>query len=360
MRTGILLLNLGSPDSPSESDVRRYLAQFLMDPYVIDLPWLLRWLVVYGFILPKRPANTAEAYASVWQSEGSPLLIHSRALRDAFSEMVLSRSAMVGERDGFVSSTTLEPPLVYLAMRYGEPSIPSVLASMRQEGIGKVVIVPLYPHYAMSSTRTAVEACETAFQTLRWQPVRRVVKPFYQHPAYIQALATHLGASLEKAPWDHVLFSYHGLPERHLKKTDPTSRHCCRQPSCCDRRSVAHETCYRHQVFRTTALVAQTLGIPAEKYSVSFQSRLGRDKWLEPFTDPHVVGLAQKGIKRLAVVCPAFVADCLETIEEIGEVTKERFLEAGGTSFTLVPCLNAASVWVHALFDIVKPYYEDK
>ena len=336
MKKGILLLNLGSPDSPSVPDVRRYLAEFLMDPFVIDIPWLFRFLVIYGLVLPKRPQETAKGYSQVWTAEGSPLLVYSRALKAAM--------------DPVVSDATTD---LYLAMRYGNPAIPDVLREMREDGVTDVVVVPLYPHYAMSSTGTAVRACETALKTLQWAPSMRVVPPFYKHPRYIAALTARISDSLSAKTWDHLLFSYHGLPERHLKKTDPTGAHCMRQPGCCHRPSVAHDTCYRHQVFETTRLVAAAMGLQSDQYSVSFQSRLGRDKWLEPFTDPHVAGLYESGVRHLAVVCPAFVADCLETIEEIGEVTREKFLHMGGESFTLVPCLNADPEWVTALADII-------
>ena len=336
MKKGILLLNLGSPDSPSVQDVRRYLAQFLMDPCVIDIPWLLRFLVIYGLVLPKRPQETAKGYAQVWTAEGSPLLVHSRALKAGLAPLV--SDANTG---------------VYLAMRYGKPAIADVLREMRKDGVTSLVVVPLYPHYAMSSTQTAVLECERSLQAMDWRPEMRVVPPFYAHPRYIAALATRISESLSGKPWEHLLFSYHGLPERHLKKTDPTGAHCMRQSACCTQPSTAHATCYRHQVFETTRLVAAAMGLRSDQYSVSFQSRLGRDKWLEPFTDPHVEALSQRGIKHLAVVCPAFVADCLETIEEIGEVTREKFLHLGGESFTLVPCLNADPEWVRALVDII-------
>jgi ferrochelatase len=336
MKKGILLLNLGSPDSPAVPDVRRYLAQFLMDPYVIDIPWLFRFLVIYGFVLPKRPQETAKGYSQVWTAEGSPLLVYSRALQAALAPIVAN------------DTTSL-----YLAMRYGQPAILDVLRQMREDGVTEIVTVPLYPHYAMSSTGTAIAECEKSLARLRWHPKVRTVAPFYAHPKYIEALVSRISKSLATAHWEHLLFSYHGLPERHLKKTDPTGVHCMRQSSCCQTPSAAHATCYRHQVFETTRLVAEAMGLRPDQYSVSFQSRLGRDKWLEPFTDPHVEMLSQRGIKHLAVVCPAFVADCLETIEEIGEVTCEKFLHMGGESFTLVPCMNADSEWVAALAEIV-------
>jgi len=336
MKKGILLLNLGSPDSPSVPDVRRYLAQFLMDPYVIDIPWVLRFLVIYGFVLPKRPQETAKGYSKVWTSEGSPLLVYSRALKEAMIPLL-----------------STETTSLYLAMRYGQPSTPDVLAQMQADGVTELVIVPLYPHYAMASTQTAVSECDRTLARLHWQPTVRTVAPFYAHPKYIAALVARISATLSASTWEHLLFSYHGLPERHLKKTDPTGSHCMRQGDCCAVPAVAHATCYRHQVFETTRLVAEAMGLRPDQYSVSFQSRLGRDKWLEPFTDPHVAALSQRGVKHLAVVCPAFVADCLETIEEIGEVTRDKFLHMGGESFTLVPCMNADPEWVSALAEIV-------
>lgn len=336
MKKGVLLINLGSPDSPSVPDVRRYLAQFLMDSYVIDIPWLLRFLVIYGVVLPKRPQETAKGYSKVWMAEGSPLLVYSRALKAAMMPLVAN-----------------ETTSLYLAMRYGQPAIFDVLRQMQADGVTELVVVPLYPHYAMSSTKTAVRECETSLARLHWEPKVRTVSPFYAHPKYIAALVSRISETLAAVTWEHLLFSYHGLPERHIKKTDPTGACCLRQPDCCFAPGAAHATCYRHQVFETTRLVAESMGLSPDQYSVSFQSRLGRDKWLEPFTDPHVEVLSQRGVKHLAVVCPAFVADCLETIEEIGEVTRDKFLHMGGESFTLVPCMNSDPEWVAALAEIV-------
>lgn len=332
-KRAILLINLGSPDSPDVADVRRYLAQFLMDPAVIDVPLFLRWLIVYGAILPTRPARSAEAYASVWTSEGSPLLVHSYALQKA------------------LAAHTGHP--VFLAMRYGNPAIPDVLSDMRRQGVTEFSVVPLYPHYAMSSTGTAIMAVHEALREMRWRPQIQIIPPFYNHPGYIRALVSLIRSCLPVV-YDHVLFSYHGLPERHIKKADSTGKHCMRTTDCCAvHQPQAQATCYRHQVFETTRLVSEALGISSDKYSVSFQSRLGRDKWLLPFTDPHVEALAKQGVKHLVVTCPAFVADCLETLEEIGEATREKFLHAGGETFTLLPCLNDYSEWVSALGEMV-------
>ncbi len=331
-KTGILLVNLGSPDSPSVSDVRRYLRQFLMDGFVLDVPVPLRWLIVNLAILPTRPKQSAHAYQSVWTDEGSPLVVMSRRYRDAIADKL--------------AGTPVE-----LGMRYGNPSIASSVQALSDLGVTHFVLVPLYPHYAMS-TVTTVQA-----EFKRVQPAGttcRVVNPFYADDRYIQALASSMAAAVSEA--DHVLFSYHGVPERHLRKTDPTMTHCLNQADCCACASPAHATCYRHQVFETTRRVSAALGLPKDRYTVAFQSRLGRDPWLTPFADDTIVALAGAGIKKLAVVCPAFVADCLETIEEIGMSGKAAFLAAGGESFTLIDCLNVHPQWIDASVSIIQDY----
>ncbi len=329
---GILLLNLGSPARPEVPEVRRYLGEFLMDPYVIDSPYLVRKLIVSAFILPFRPKQTAEAYASIWDSAGpgSPLLVYSEAQRDGLTER-------------------LDDPVV-LAMRYGEPRIRDALEHLLAEGVDEVLLVPLYPHHADSTRRTGIEAVRQILNQVAPHMDLRVLPPFYDEPRYIQVLADLCRAHL---PDDNqmLLFSYHGLPERHLTKADPTGKHCLQSEDCCEVASAAHASCYRHQVRTTSKLVAQALGLPDDHWQVSFQSRLGRLPWLQPYTDQVLRELPKKGIKRLAVACPAFVADNLETLEEIGMQGRETFLEAGGESYTLIPCLNADPAWLDLLAD---------
>jgi ferrochelatase len=324
-RRGILLVNLGSPTSTSITDVRRYLNDFLMDPFVIDSPWLIRKIVVSGFILPFRPQRTAHAYERIWEPTGSPLLRHSRALRDALARRV-------------------DAP-VELAMRYGEPSIGNAVKRLIDAGVTDFVLLPLYPHHADSTRTTSIEAVEAELARLDADVRLAVVPPFYADSKYLDVLAK----SIERTtPADSqlLLFSYHGLPERHITRTDPTGRHCLKSADCCERPSPAHATCYRHQVFETSRGVAARLRLTPQQWRVSFQSRLGRLPWLRPYTDEVLDRLPSEGITRLVVVCPAFVADNLETLEEIGLTGRERFLAAGGESFTLVPCLNDDPEWV--------------
>ncbi len=329
---GILLVNTGSPDSPEVADVRRYLGQFLMDGRVLDQPWPLRKLIVSGFILPHRPQRSAEAYRAIWWPEGSPQVVLSRRLAEGVH-------------------AALDAP-VALAMRYGNPSIETGLGELLQQGSDELLLVPLFPHYAMSTAQSVVEETQAVLKRLRLDMPLRVLAPFYADARYIAALAASARPYLDQG-YDHLLFSYHGLPERHLRKTDPTGQHCLRNADCCVTASPAHATCYRHQVLRTTELVVQALGVPDGKHSLSFQSRLGRDQWLQPATVHELERLAQAGVRRLLVLCPAFVADCLETLEEIGIAGREAFLAAGGESFTLIPALNDQPQWVAALRSLI-------
>ncbi len=330
---GVLLVNTGSPDSPEVADVRRYLGQFLMDGRVLDQPWPLRKLIVSGFILPRRPQRSAEAYRAIWWPEGSPQVTLSRRLADGLQAAL---GAPVG-----------------LAMRYGNPSIEAGLGELLQQGIDELLLIPLFPHYAMSTTESVVEETQAVLKRLRPGLPLDVPPPFYADARYIAALAASAQPYLDQG-YDHLLFSYHGLPERHLRKTDPTGRHCLAAADCCTTPSPAHATCYRHQVLRTTELVVQALGVPSDRHSLAFQSRLGRDKWLLPATAAELERLAQAGVRRLLVICPAFVVDCLETLEEIGIAGREAFLAAGGESFTLIPALNDQPQWVAAFAELIR------
>lgn len=330
---GVLLVNTGSPASPDVADVRRYLDQFLMDGRVLDLPWPLRRLIVSLFILPKRPHRSAEAYRAIWWPEGSPQIVLGRRLAERLQHELATPVA--------------------LAMRYGHPSIAAGLRELLRHDIQELLLVPLFPHYAMSTTGSIVAETQAALARLRPGLPLRVLPPFYADLRYIAALVASARPYLETG-YDHLLFSYHGLPERHLRKTDPTGRHCLRVADCCAKPSPTHATCYRHQVLRTTALFAEAAGVPAERYSVAFQSRLGRDRWLQPATSDELVRLAQRGVRRLLVICPAFVADCLETLEEIGINGRETFLAAGGEQFTLIPALNDHPDWVKALAALIR------
>ncbi len=324
----VLLVNLGSPDSPSVPDVRRYLREFLMDGRVLDAPWPIRFGVVHFAILPKRPHASAHAYRSIWTAEGSPLVTTSRRVRAALQKR-------------------LSIP-VELAMRYQNPSIDSVVEKLAAQGINELLLIPMFPHYAMSSYESAVERVKTA--VIKFAPTMRlhVQPPYFDLPDYIDALVASATPQL-KDDFDHLLFSFHGLPERHLRKSDETGCHCLKVPNCCEVPSPAHATCYRAQCFKTVKAFVAKAGVPPNKYSIAFQSRLGRDPWMQPYTDKEIARLAHRGVKRLLVMCPAFVSDCLETLEEIGMRGRETFREAGGEELALIPCLNEHPAWLRAL-----------
>ena len=336
-KRAVLLLNLGSPDSTAVPDVKRYLREFLNDERVIDKPgsaWL-RGLLVNGIIIPSRAKNSAHAYSTIWTAEGSPLVVTSRAAQQA-----LAKRAGVP---------------VELAMNYGNPSIPDALQRLAAAGIEELLLFPQYPHYAMSSYETAVVRVQEVAAKLAPGMTITVQPPYYNHPDFIAALVAS-SAELLKQDYDHLLFSYHGIPERHLRKSDPTGCHCLKVENCCEVASPAHATCYRAQCFATTREFVKLAGIPKEKYSVSFQSRLGKDPWLKPYTDYELVRLAQEGKKRMMVICPAFVADCLETIEEIGMRGCEDFLAASGKEFTRIPCMNEHPTWIKALENMANSF----
>lgn len=317
----LLLVNLGSPDSTSVPDVRRYLREFLSDPRVLDMAAPLRWALLEGIILRSRPAKSAHAYAQVWTPEGSPLIATSRRVQAKLT-------------------AELGPSLpVYLAMRYGNPSIASVVAQLAADGITELLLFPQYPHYAMSSWETVVVRVKE--EIARQAPRIRVttVQPFFADADYIAALHT-VSAPYLAQPHDHVLFSYHGLPERHMRVADSSHAHCTIVPDCCTTCSPAHATCYKAQVLATTRAFVARAGLAADRHSVSFQSRLTREPWLTPFTDKELLRLPATGVKKLIVICPAFTADCLETLEEIQQAGRDAFLGAGGESFQQIPCLN--------------------
>ena len=322
---GVLLVNLGSPESPTPKDVKPYLDEFLMDKYVIDVPFLLRALLVRGIILQTRPKKSAEAYSRIWTIEGSPLIVISKKMHKK------------------VQSLTDVP--VALAMRYGTMTIKKGLQELKDKGVTEVMLFPLYPQHAMASTTTilvlAEELCQKYFPEMTFTNV----PAFYNKPEYIQALANSIKSHLSGFEYDHLLFSYHGIPKRHIRKTDVTKSHCAIDGSCCNTPSPAHEFCYRHQCYETTKQVVKLLEIPEGKYSQTFQSRLAGDKWLTPYTDVEINKMPEKGIKKLAVVTPAFVSDCLETLEEIAMEANHQFKENGGEEFMAIPCLNDEDEW---------------
>lgn len=335
MKKGVVLMNLGSPNSTSVKDVRHYLNEFLMDKRVIDIPFLTRLLLVKGIIVPFRAPKSAHAYKRIWTETGSPLINLTKQLQISLQQHIS------------------EP--VEIAMRYGFPSPETAFDNLIKKvpDLEEVILIPLYPHYAMSSYETAAEYAKEIHQKKKYPFKLNIIKPWYNEPAYIEALSESIRPYLE-TEFDQLLFSFHGVPERHIRKGDITGRHCLSVTDCCHHASPAHDFCYRHQCLITTEMVVEKLKIPKNKYNFSFQSRLGRDEWLKPYTAKLLQSLPADGVKKILVVCPAFVSDCLETLEEMAIEGKETFLQAGGESFTLIPCLNAHPMWVKTLVGYIE------
>tara|TARA_R110002050_G_scaffold260734_3_gene400591 strand:+ start:34093 stop:35106 length:1014 start_codon:yes stop_codon:yes gene_type:complete len=329
MKKGILLVNLGSPDSPEPKDVKKYLGEFLMDERVIDVPLWARTLLVKGIILNTRPKASAAAYKKIWWEEGSPLIVLSERLQKKVQKQI-------------------EIP-VGLAMRYGSMSIHKGIQDLVAKGVEELLLIPLYPQFAMATTETIVvladEIQKEHFPKLKIESL----PAFYNHPEYIEVLSNSIKNYLKGKTVEHVLFSYHGVPERHIRKSDVTKTHCKIDGSCCITPSKAHEFCYKHQCLEVTRLVAEKLQFKEGAFSTSFQSRLGFDPWLQPYTDRTIERLGKQGIKNMAIVTPAFVSDCLETLEEIAMEGQEIFHEMGGNQFTTIPCLNDDDAWVALL-----------
>ena len=326
---GVLLVNLGSPDSTNTNDVKEYLDEFLMDDRVIDLPKWFRTFLVKGIILKTRPKRSAEAYRKIWWDEGSPLIVLSEKLKEKVQKKVSVPVA--------------------LAMRYGNPSIKEGMKKLSDLGVTELLLVPLYPQFAMATTETILVLAESLRQKHFPQIQFTTLPSFYKHPDYIRVLSQSIEESLKGKEWEHLLFSYHGVPERHIRKSDITKSHCKIDGQCCQKTSPAHQYCYRHQCFETTRLVAEYLELKPDSYSTSFQSRLGLDPWLQPYTDKTVAKMAQSGVKNMAIVTPAFVSDCLETLEEIGMEAVEDFEEKGGDHLHVIPCINDREDWVNVM-----------
>jgi ferrochelatase len=334
--TGLLLCNLGTPDEPSAKAVRRYLRQFLSDPRVIDMNPVGRWLLLNLIILPLRPRRSAEAYRKIWTERGSPLRWHCEDLVVAVRERLGPEWA------------------VELGMRYQQPSMASALEKLRRAGADRIVVFPLYPQYAASTTgSTVAEVFRLAARP--WTPPSlSFVGPFYGDAGFVDAFAAVAKPVLAANQHDHVLMSFHGLPVHHLHKDEPERQHCLLAAGCCDSMGANNRHCYRAQCFASARAIAAGLGLGEGAFSVSFQSRLGRTRWIEPYTDASIRALAEQGKKRLVVLCPAFTADCLETLEEIGIRAKEQFVAAGGEDLTLVSSLNATPTWVDAVVGLAK------
>ena len=317
-RTGILLINLGTPDAPTPSAVRRYLKEFLGDPRVVEIPRLLWWFILNGIILNVRPRKSAAKYASIWTAQGSPLRLYTerqtQGLRAALAQSMST------------------PPLVEYAMRYGNPSIPSVLQRMKAQNCQRILVVPLYPQYAASTTATATDMVFAELQRMRNTPALRTVRNFHDHPGYIRSLANSVQEYwAQHGRPEKLLMSFHGLPRYTLEKGDP----------------------YHCECQKTGRLLAEALGLTTEQYMISFQSRFGRQEWLQPYTSATLENWGAERIKRVDVVCPGFVADCLETLEEIAMEGKETFQHAGGGEYHYIPCLNERTDWIEALGELV-------
>ncbi len=335
-KKGVLLVNLGSPDSTDPKDVKKYLDEFLMDPRVIDVPFWARTLLVRGIILNTRPKKSAAAYKKIWWEEGSPLIVLSQRIQKKVQAL-------------------LDVP-VGLAMRYGSMTIKDGMQQLVDKGVTDLLVIPLYPQFAMATTETinvkVAELQQAHFANLTIESL----PAFYNKPAYIKVLANSIKSSLEGVDYDQLLFSYHGVPERHIRKSDITSSHCKLDGSCCNTASPAHDYCYRHQCLETTKNVAKFLDLKEGTYSTTFQSRLGFDPWLRPYTDRTIERLGLEGTKKMAIVTPAFVSDCLETLEEIAMEGEEIFHEVGGQEFTTIPCLNDNDDWAQLLANWIEQW----
>ena len=320
-KVGILLTNLGTPQAPEKKPLRTYLKQFLPDPRVVEVPRLIWWFILNGVILNIRPARSAAAYKTVWTERGSPLMFHSRDQAEALRSVI---SAQFGDKI-----------IVDFAMRYGSPSIPDVLQNMLQQGVRKLLVLPLYPQYSGATTASTFDAIAEDFTTRRWLPDLRFVSHYHDHPAYITALANSIrDFRAQHGGADKLMFSYHGEPRKYLDRGDP----------------------YHCECLKTSRLVAEELGLQEEEYTSAFQSRFGREEWLRPYTDETLKAFPQSGVKTVQVICPGFSADCLETLEEIAVENRDYFLEAGGENFTYIPCLNSSPGHISCLETIVKEH----
>lgn len=334
-KTGVLIVNLGTPDSPSVPDVRKYLREFLMDGRVIDFPYIPRFLLVNGIIAPFRAPKSAKIYKQLWTEVGSPLKHYG---------YVVERELQQALGDDYV---------VKLAMRYQSPSIDAGLADFQRMGLTDLVVIPFFPQYASASTGSVYEKVMDILKTWQVMPKLRFVNRFLEHPKFIEAFVQAGRKYLAERPYDHVLFSYHGLPERQIRKGDVT-KDVCRFGDCCGSLTAMNQHCYRAQCFETTRRIVRDLGLKEGTYTTCFQSRLGRDPWIKPYTDDIIKELAGKGVKSILAFSPAFVSDCLETTIEVGEEYKEIFEERGGEHWQLVESLNDNPLWIETLVDLVK------
>lgn len=332
-KTGVLLINLGTPDSPATPDVRKYLREFLMDRRVIDIPFFKRWMLINLIIAPFRAPKSGKLYKKVWMKEGSPLLVYS------LQQKVLLQEALGEEYE------------VELAMRYQSPSIESVVSKWEKAGLEKLIIIPLFPQYASASTGSATEEAMRIIQSWEVIPHLQIIENFCQHPLFINAFVALGKKYMQEQSFDHFVFSYHGLPERQILKGSVSNY--CQLGDCCSKYGSKNKYCYRAQCFETTRLLVEKLGLQKDQYTVCFQSRLGKTPWIKPYADDVIPALAKQGKKKILFFSPSFVADCLETIEEGGEEYKELFETSGGEHWQLVESLNASPIWIECLKDLV-------
>lgn len=333
-KIGVLLINLGTPDSPSTKDVRKYLRQFLMDGRVIDIPAFPRYLLVNGIIAPFRAPKSAKEYAKLWVERGSPLKFYGFDVCDALQKSLG------------------EDYKVVLGMRYQNPSIESALNELRNANVSRMIVISLFPQYASASTGSAVQEVNDVVNKWQIVPSINYINQFMDHPKFIEAFAANGLKLMAKTDYDHVVFSYHGLPERHIRKGSVGNQ--CQLGACCNHFHEKNRYCYRAQCFYTSRLLAEKLGLSEDQYTVSFQSRLGKDPWVQPYTDEILAELPKQGKKKVLAYSPAFVADCLETTVEVGGQFKEEFEEAGGEVWDLVPSLNDSEIWIECLKDLVE------
>jgi ferrochelatase len=337
-RTGVLLINIGTPDDATPEAVGRYLREFLMDGYVLDMPFWKRWFLVNRIIVPRRKYDSAKHYQEIQTDEGSPLMFHTK-------RFAASLSTELANRDGDY--------VVEIGMRYGNPSIGAALSRLKASSVNRVVVMPLYPQYTQSSFLTATVETKKRARQIGLESQLSFVDPFYDDKRFIKAWAQRVEEHLGERELDHVVFSYHGIPVRHIKKLDPSGGHCLGSSDCCAQISVVNQNCYRAQCFATSGAIARELGLEADRFTTCFQSQFGRDVWIGPNLDDRLRELPGRGLKRVAVLCPSFVADCLETVEEIGIRGSEDFMQAGGKELTLVPCLNSDPAWITAAADLI-------
>ena len=335
-QTGVLLINLGTPDEPSPEAVGRFLREFLMDGFVLDIPAPLRWPLVNVAIVPRRRKQSALLYQKIHSDEGPPLLFHTQRLATE-----VSRELAVKD----------DRYLVKFGMRYGNPSIASVLRELCAADVDQILVLPLYPQYAESSFETAVVETKKRAGELHCANKLVFLPPFYADPLFINACAQRVTDHLSEYSADHILFSFHGVPVRHIKRLDQSQSHCVIKPNCCDEIGAVNRNCYRAQCFASAIAIREQVGLNEESCTTSFQSRFGRTEWVGPATDEVLRNLARQGVKKVAVFCPSFVADCLETLEEIAMRGNETFLEAGGEELKLISSLNTHPVWVAAVAD---------